>query len=429
MLVHSYNRGMDAPTYVSRLLDGRLADLLAQLPALMVVGPRATGKTTSARRHARSVVRLDRPAEAAAFRADPDAALAAFGEPVLLDEWQEVPEVLGAVKRAVDADFRPGRFLLTGSVWSELTTTTWPGTGRVVRLPMYGLTVREIEGRGERGEGDAPAAFVDRLASPDAAAMPLPAVPPDLVGYVELALRGGFPESALRLQGSGREAWLEGYVDQVVTRDALGLEPRRDPVRLRRYFEAVALNSAGVVADETLVRASGVDRKTALAYHRLLTNLLVLDSLPAWSSNRLSRLNKRPKRLLVDASLLGAVRGATPASVLADGALLGRLLETFVVAQIRAEIPVSMLRPRLFHFRQDDGRREVDMIAELGAGRIVAMEVKVTSSPTLADARHLTWLRDQYQDRFVAGAVLHTGPNLFRLADRVYAIPVCALWG
>jgi hypothetical protein len=102
--------------YLPRLVDNLIRELLNELPAVLVVGPRAAGKTTTAARHAVTLVRLDRPAEAAAFRADPDAALASFDEPVALDEWQEVPTVLGAVKRAVDEDPRPGRFLLTGSV-------------------------------------------------------------------------------------------------------------------------------------------------------------------------------------------------------------------------------------------------------------------------------------------------------------------------
>jgi len=105
-----------------------------KLPAVLLVGPRATGKATTARRLSASVVRLDRPAEAAAFSADPDAALSRLTEPVLLDEWQAVPDVLGAVERAVDDDPRPARFLLTGSVRADLDAATWPGTGRLVRL-------------------------------------------------------------------------------------------------------------------------------------------------------------------------------------------------------------------------------------------------------------------------------------------------------
>src|SRR3954452_17855133 len=101
--------------YVARMLDSELAEVLTAHPAVLVVGPRACGKTTTTRRLCRSILRLDVPAQAAVVRADPDAALRALDEPILVDEWQVVPEVLGAVKRAVDDDPRPGRFILTGS--------------------------------------------------------------------------------------------------------------------------------------------------------------------------------------------------------------------------------------------------------------------------------------------------------------------------
>src|SRR5665811_2413310 len=132
--------------YLDRLVDALVAEFLRQLPAVLIVGPRAVGKTTTALRFARTVIRLDRDADAAAFRADPDVALHGLQEPVLLDEWQVVPSVLGAVKRAVDDDPRPGRFLLTGSVRDDIEAETWPGTGRLTRVAMCGLTVREIAG-------------------------------------------------------------------------------------------------------------------------------------------------------------------------------------------------------------------------------------------------------------------------------------------
>jgi predicted AAA+ superfamily ATPase len=220
-----------------------------------------------------------------------------------VDEWQEVPTVLGAVKRAVDDDPRPGRFDLTGSVPAELENETWPGTGRL--------------GRGH-------------------------------------------------CQGR---------------------------VRLRRA---------------------------------LREPLFITEQLPPWSTNRLSRLIKSPKRYVVDPALAAAALAATTSTVLNDGHLLGRIIDTFTVAQIRPQLTAS--RTRLFHLRTDAGRREIDLLAEQPGGGVLAVEIEASASPTRHDARHILWLRDELPDTFVAGAVLHTGPACFTLDDRVLAVSLCALW-
>jgi predicted AAA+ superfamily ATPase len=401
---------------IEELLDG----LFGELPALLVVGPRATGKTTTAIRHATTVLRLDRPAESEAMRADPDAALRSLDEPVLIDEWQAVPDVLGAVKRAVDTDPRPGRYLLTGSVRADLEADTWPGTGRLVRIPMFGMTIREQLER----LGGAP--LLDRLTTN--LELQTPPDPPDLRGYIELALSSGFPEPALALSEGARLRWLESYVDQLVTRDAAQLEQGRDPSRLRRYLEAFALGSAGTVEDKTLFEAAGINRKTAIAYERLLTNLLVIEGIPAWTSNRLKRLVLSPKRYLVDAGLFAGILRVDTQAVLRDGDLLGRVLDTFVASQLRSELPVAVTRPRLFHLRSQQGRREVDLLAELAGGGIVGIEVKANAAPKRDAARHLAWLREEMGDRFVAGVVLHTGPRVYTLGERIVAAPICTLW-
>jgi len=405
--------------YKTRAVDRLLASLLSELPALLIVGPRAAGKTTTAMRHVSSIVRLDRPAEAAAFRADPDSALRGLDEPVLLDEWQVVPEVLGAVKRAVDKDNRPGRYLLTGSVRADLDAPTWPGTGRLVRVPLFGLTVAEQFGRRTRP-------LLDRLARGDALKVPSDA--PDLRGYIDLALRGGFPEAALELSDGTRARWLESYIEQLLTRDAASVAGLRDPERLRRYFEAFALNSAGVAQDKTLYDAAGINFRTAAAYERLLLNLAVIDRVPAWASNRLKRLIRAPKRYLIDPALLAGSLRADAAAVLRDGDLLGRVLDTFVAAQLRAESTVAESCPRLFHLRQEEGRHEVDLIAELSGGRVVGIEVKADAAPGPDSTKHLRWLRDSLGDRFIAGVVLHTGPRSFSLGERLLAAPICTLW-
>jgi predicted AAA+ superfamily ATPase len=203
----------------------------------------------------------------------------------------------------------------------------------------------------------------------------------------------------------------------------------RDPDRLRRYFEALALNTAGLADHRTLYDAAGINRRTAVAYDQLLANLFVLESLPAWTSNRLNRLVKGAKWHLADPSFVGAALRLDEAAVMRDGDLLGRLIETFVLAQIRPELQLLSGGARLYHLRDRDNRREVDLVAELPGGDVVAIEVKATAAPDSHDARHLAWLRDRLGDRFRGGAVLHTGPRSFALSERIAAVPICALWG
>lgn len=143
-----------------------------------------------------------------------------------------------------------------------------------------------------------------------------------------------------------RQAWLDSYVEQLITRDAPAVGGARDPDRLRRHLEALAVNSAGVVEDKTVYDAVGIDRRTAIAYEQLLKSLLIAEALPARESNRLARLIHTPKRYLVDPSIMVAVLRLDSSAVLRDGNLLGRVIDTLVVAQIRPELTVAPSRPR-----------------------------------------------------------------------------------
>jgi predicted AAA+ superfamily ATPase len=412
------------PAYRPRLVDPMLDAVLEQASAVMVLGPRACGKTTTGRQRARTVIQLDAEAQATSFVADPDVALQGLAEPVLLDEWQAVPGVLGAARRAVDEDPRPNRFYLTGSVQAEHENAVWPATGRLLRVAMYPMTVREQIGEA-KGR-----AFLDRLADGDDLAVPEET--PDLRGYVEMSLRGGFPTAALRLGGVARRMWLSSYLDDLLTHDVETLEEpvtrRRDPERLRRYFEAYSLNSAGVAEHKTIFEAAGIAKATAIEYEELLSRLMVVERLPAWATNRLKRLVRAPKRYVIDPALIGAALRLDATAVLADGDLLGRVIETFVMAQLRPEAVVAESQPRLHHLRTEQGRHEVDVIAELGGRRIVGIEIKAKAAPKADDAKHLAWLRDELGDRFVAGVVLHTGPRVFALGEKVTAVPISAIW-
>jgi predicted AAA+ superfamily ATPase len=413
--------GREVTGYLRRHVDGVLDQVFAGLPAVMLTGPRACGKTTTAARRASSTIRLDEENQARAFADAPDAVLASFPPPVLVDEWQQVPASLGAIKRAVDSGSGGGRFLVAGSVRARVTGEMWPGTGRVVPLPMYGLTEAELTGAQE------PVNFVARLfADGPPAPLTIPEAP-DVTEYVDRALRGGFPE-AIAMSTLERAYWYPGYIDQLVHRDVAALAQVRSPQRLRLLLEAVAVSTAGMPQLKTLLEAAGLDGRTARAYLDLLVDLRVVDRVPAWHSNRLKRLVKSPKYYITDTGIVGHLLNADVRSILRDGDLLGRLIDNFVAMQILPLVALSNPRVSAYHLRDTNNEREVDLVLEGQGGRIVGMEIKAKAAVSGTDARHLVWLRDQLGAAFHRGVVFHSGQGVHELDDRIWAVPIAAIW-
>lgn len=411
--------------YVPRLADQRLKDLLETFPAILINGPRAVGKTTTARQLAVDAVKLSDPNQAAPFVADASAALKLFREPLLLDEWQEVPDVLRAVADAVNEDSRPSRFILTGSVRARLEKKLWSGTGRLIRLNMYGLTQVEIAGRATGYEP-----FFDRLAKDDPAVFQGSGKRPTLPEYIDLAMQGGFPEVALRrLKPAARDTWFDSYLGQLVDRDLQQLSPRHNPLKMREYLDALAANSAGIPLDATLYGQANVTAVTARRYDRLLQDVFVSEQIPGWMRRRSARLIAAKKRYVVDPALAASAFGGTGQTILSDADLLGRTIDGFVVAQLRPELALAGTRNKVYHLRTKGGRQEVDLVLERPGGKILALEFKAAAAVTKSDAQHLLWLRDLVGANFVAGAVIHTGPAAFRLDAKVLALPISAIWG
>lgn len=407
--------------YLPRLIDELLRELLAEVPAILVAGPRACGKTTSAQQFAASTLRLDKPDEAAATRADVDLAVGA-DEPLLIDEWQFVPEILGAVKRAVDQNGRPARFLLTGSAAADLGPAGWAMTGRVVKVRMWGLTERELTG------AIAVPSLIDVLFNGEIASIGSPVDAPDLREYIERSQRGMLPAVALGASERIRQRRLAAYIDQITLRDIANLGERRNPRLIRMYLSAIAANTAGIPDHKVLFDAARIDRRTAHMYDSLLEGMFVTEQIPPWSNNRLSRLTRAPKRHLVDPAYAGPLIGIDVRSVVRSADLMGRIIDTFVVAQIRPELEVCVPGVTMYHVRQEGGAHEIDLLLEAPDGRVVAIEVKAGSAPDRSDAKHLIWLRDQLGEQFVCGVVFHTGRKPFKLEERIHALPISVIW-
>lgn len=288
---------------------------------------------------------------------------------------------------------------------------------------MHPITVLEQHSSSAPRSG-----FVSQIMAGRVNDLELPSELPDLVGYVEFAVRGGFP-SVLGVGDNPRRLWLDSYVDQLVLRDVPELGEIRDPAALRRLVRALTENTGGLTADAELAAAADMNVETVRRQERLLGDLRIVMSLPAWHTNRIRRLIKQRKRYAVDTGLVAALLEVDVAAVLANGNLLGRMLETFTLSQLWPLLAVAERRVVVHHLRQQDGRHEVDLVLEAGDGQIVGIEIKASAGPSAGDARHLTWLRDQIADRFVIGIVLHTGKAIYPLEERVVAVPIAALWG
>ena len=393
--------------------------LLSVFPALMVVGPRGCGKSTSMGRFADATLDLSEPGDRLAATEDPDGALAIAEGTLLVDEWQEAPEILGAIKRAVDSDRsrRPGRFIVTGSVRAAQQAATWPGTGRLIRVRMHGLTQAELE-RVERYNP------IDVLFKLDQVQFGQSEWSRN--DYLEAIVGGRFPV-AVELSGRNRGRWYRAYVEQLIDRDSRQISARMPRAgKLRSVLESCAARTGLELNKQAAARDAGVDFKTADGYLGLLEDLSVISRIPAWHTKRLQRLTRSPKAFLADPGMAAHLLNVDSVSLGRDSALVGQMFETFGATEIMTHIETAQEETQMFHLRDRDGK-EVDIVLE-SHGRIVGVEVKSSSIVSRDDARGLLWLKDRLGDDFAGGAILSSASVPFQIDDRVWALPLSALW-
>lgn len=417
--------------YVRRTIDTDLDELFPSLAAVLLDGPKGVGKTATALQRATTIRRLDQPEQASLAEADPDVILEG-DPPVLLDEWQRVPDVWDAVKRAVDAHGTGGHFLLTGSPPAK-GTVTHSGAGRIVSLRMRPMTLPE---RGVSSPTVSLATLLDGEEPPVQGQCDL-----DLGGYTDLILASGLP-GMLGLPARALRTQLDGYLDRIVDRDLeeAGLNVRR-PETVRGWMRAYAAATSTTATWETIRDAatSGSGDKpaktTTIPYIETLAALRVLDEVPAWQPghNHLSRLTKGAKHHLADPALAARLLGVGRAQLLAgeagevtiprDGTFLGALFESLATLTVR--VFAQAADAKVFHLRTHEGRHEVDLIVEGDNGKVFAFEVKLSAAIDDHDTRHLRWLANEIGDQLVGAAVLTTGKQAYRRpSDGVAVIPL-----
>lgn len=409
---------------VLRNLRAPIVRALSDTRVVGIVGPRQSGKSTLARSLVAEVpnatyVSLDDRRVRVAAESDPHGFVTDRPGLLAIDEVQRVPDLLLAVKSAVDTDPRPGRFLITGS--SQLSATRGVSetlAGRIERFELRPFSQDELAGT--------PAGFLDRLVDGD-----IPATTSTLTkrDYLEIAGAGGFPEAVAR-EADRRPGWFDSYVETVVEREAPGVIASPRTAELPRLLRLVAHRQAGVLNVADLARDARLPERSIHRYLDVLEAVFLIRRVPPWSPNLAQREVRAPKVMVTDSGLAVSLRGMSVDALvrpeIAQGAD-GAVLEGFVWAQLTAQLGWSRSRSRLLHYR-DRQLAEVDLIVEAADGRIAGIEVKAGADVGARDVRHLIRLRDRLGPRFVAGVILHSGPTTLSLGDRIRAQPISTIW-
>jgi predicted AAA+ superfamily ATPase len=395
-----------------RLVGKALAERLRVMPATDVTGARQTGKSTLAEQLVtgkRRYVSLDDLDVLDAALRDPEL-LVGGTQPVTLDEVQREPEILRAVKRAIDRDRKPGRFLLTGSANLLLMRQVSESlAGRASYLTLWPMTRREQRGLGRGGLWD------ELLEARDDDWHDLLAAESDMPeDWRTLARHGGFPTPALELtKPAERAVWFDGYVRTYLERDLQDLAAISSLPDFRRLMRAACLRIGQLVNQTELGRDVALPQPTVHRWINLLETSYLLVRLPAYAVNRTKRLIKAPKLYWGDTGIaLHLAEAEEPG---------GAHLENLVLHDLLAWRDARLERAELGYWRTAIGE-EVDFVIETN-GRLLPIEVKATARPRLADAAHLRTFRAEYGKKSRAALLLHTGNTLEWLAPDVLAAP------
>lgn len=412
-----------AAAFYPRLAAPRLEEALSDSPVVLIHGPRQCGKTTLAQavggRHGRAYFSFDDDVVRAAALADPAGFVDDLPARVTLDEVQRVPALFAALKSAVDRRREAGRFLLTGSANVLLLPQLADSlAGRMAMLRLHPLAQCELAGAKAAGFLDTLFAGAFRLKRRERLAA-------DLAGRIAA---GGYPAALARASGRRRAAWYRDYLEALVQRDVRNLARVSSLDVLPRLLAAGAAQTAQLFNVSSLAAPFQLSRPTIADYVTLLERVFLLERLPPWHSNRLSRLLKTPKLHLGDTGLACALLGLDEAALAADRTALGPLLETFVFQELRRQASAHVGPHGFFHFRDKDAA-EVDIVIERGARQLVGIEVKAAATANEADFRGLRKLQQAAGRRFAAGVVLYDGEaSGAGFGDRLWAVSIRSLW-
>jgi uncharacterized protein len=412
--------------YIPRRAERMVHEAVADTRVVAVNGARQVGKSTLVKAALRSYPdstsrSLDVATERQAALSDPTRFVRHDGL-LAIDEVQRVPELVLSIKAAVDADPRPGQFLLTGSA-RLLGLRNLPDAlvGRMETIELWPFSQGEIDGRDER--------FIDRVFGDEwTAALPGGRSLGDELrdGYIERALRGGFPE-ALRRTAGRRAKFFDAYVDDLIDRDVIQLAEIERRSELRRLLRLLAGSIAQPLNVERIASEVGLPATSTERYISLLEEVFLIKRVDGWASSATGRAVRSRKVVFVDTGLAANVCGLTEARLRRTDSLVGPLIENFVIGELARQLTWAQTRARLFHYRTKE-HVEVDAVLEAADGRLVGVEVKAAETVHRSDFAGLRHLQSRLGDRFHFGLVLYAGTTVASFGERLAAAPIDLLW-
>lgn len=412
---------MNQASPYSRTIAPRIAEAQQDTPVILLAGPRQAGKTTLVRQIAQQqglrYLTMDDELTLLSAREDPIGLIRSLDRAVI-DEIQRAPQLLLAIKKSVDEDRRPGRFLLTGSAnLMALPTVADSLAGRMEALSLLPLSQSEIESQTANWIDSA---FAGRILKVKQAALG-----DDLI---ERVLRGGYPEVIARTSARRRATWAQQYIDALLQRDVRDIASIDKLNQLPRFLSALAQTAGQMCNYSQLGGQVGIDSKTASRYINVFEQMYLLKRIDVWARNRLKRVVKTPKLQFIDSGLLSTLLALSSDEIQQDRTRFGNVLETFVFSELLKHITTADGNYRLMCYRDTD-KFEVDFVIENAAGKLVAVEVKAAATVKESDLRGLKKLASLAGDQFKLGVLLYDGTETMPLGDGIWAAPVSTLWG
>lgn len=399
-----------------------LTKALARSPVVLLNGARQVGKSTLAlefvKENSYQYLTFDDELVYLAAKSDPASFIANLEKPVILDEVQRVPEIFLAIKIDVDKNRLPGRYLLTGSANPLLIPRLGDSlAGRMEIIDLMPLSQGELLGTEEK--------FVDLVFSDQKFKSPKhPLSKPDL--YKKM-ITGGYP-SIQNTSEENEEAWMRAYLNLILQRDIKDLAQIEKLTEMPNLLRILAHQSAGLLNVAEVSRECKMVGKTLHRYIALLETIFMINLQPSWHTNLALRFIKSPKLYLVDSGLLTYLLDINQQRALSDNVHMGKVIENFVVSELKKQSTWNTVRPQMYHFRTTSGE-EVDIVLENRSGQIVGIEVKGSEKITPADVKGLKYLKERAPKHFLKGIILYAGSQYVPFGDGMHALPISSLWG